>query len=279
MRSPSEHVAWGAVRDAITAIHNLEALLKSPRVGTRVLAGVLHEFLEGVNVLRGAFTQAASEARSEATAHARKTLSELARGRLDELERTMQRAMTSDFDARGRLALEQVVTRVSIDLDAAAELLDLSDRAEHAMETEILLEELAKVSLRGGGYGTDREIPVRLDQRGERCLLRADPHVCKRLVAFAIARVHAAGAPEVSIRVRAAVEVAHIEIAPTAPSERALAPTPLRLVRRIEPTDLVVEAAALAAAIGLSVRGAGDGADGRDGTGITILLQVPRAGQ
>jgi len=273
MRSPAAHVAWGAVRDAITAIHNLEALLKSPRVGTRVLAGVLHEFLEGVNVLRGAFTQSAAEARSEATARARKMLAEFARDRLDELERTMQRAMTSDFDARGRLALEQVVTRVSIDLDAAAELLDLSDRAEHAMETEILLAELAKVSLRGGGYGTDREIPVRLDQRGEGCLLRVDPHVCKRLVAFAIARVHAAGAPEVSLRVRCAVDVAHIEIASTAPSERALAPTPLRLVRRIEPTDPVVEAAALAVALVITARTGEDGSGG-----LTILLEVPRAG-
>jgi hypothetical protein len=287
-RAPADHVAWGAVRDAITAIHNLEVLLKSPRVGTKVLADVLHEFLDGVAVLRRAFANAAEEAKSEATILARKALAELTRSLLDELERTMQHAMTSDFDARGRLGLEQVVTRVSVDLDAAAELLDLSDRAEHATETELSLEELARVSLRGGGYGTEREIPVRLASGGatggcasgddaspplgrtdRECILRADPHVFKRLVAFAIARVHAGGAPEVSVRVHCGADSARIEVGPTTPSERALTPVGLRLVRRLGPTDAVVNAAALAAAMSMTPLESG---------GAMISFEVPRAG-
>lgn len=273
MRSPAEHVAWGAVRDALTSIHNLEVLLKSPRVGTKVLSEVLHEFLEGVAVLRAAFTKASQEAKTEATAHARKTLTELTTARLDELERTMQQAMTSDFDARGRLALEQVVTRVSVELDAAAELLDLSDRAEHTMETELSVAELAKVSLRGGAYGTDREIPVRVVRPSEDCVLRVDPHVFKRLVAFGIARVHASGAPEVSLRIRGGIDSVHIEIGQTAASERALASTPLRLVRRIGPTDAIVEAAAVTAPVKMASRTADDGGP------MTIAFEVARAGQ
>ncbi len=274
VRSPAEHVAWGAVRDALTSIHNLEVLLKSPRVGTKVLSEVLHEFLEGVAVLRAAFTKASQEAKSEATAHARKALTDLTRARLDELERTMQQAMTSDFDARGRLALEQVVTRVSVELDVAAELLDLSDRAEHAMETELSLEALAKVSLRGSAYGTDREIPVRFVRPSGDCVLRTDPHVFKRLVAFAIARVHASGAPEVSLRVRCSVDSAEIEIGATTTPERALPPTPLRLVRRIDPTDAIVEAAAAAAPVTMTTRAGAAASDP-----IAIRLEVPRAGQ
>jgi hypothetical protein len=269
-RKASDHVAWGAVRDAITAIHNLEVLLKSPRVGTKVLAGVLSEFIAGVSVLREAFSRASQSAKTEAMVDARKALAELTRARLDELERTMQLAMTSDFDARGRLALEQVVTRVSVDLDAAAELLDLSDRAEHAMETELSLEELARVSLKGGGYGTAREVPVRLALPAEDCLLRADPHVFKRLVAFAIARVHASGAPRVSLRVHCCADSARIEVGPTTAAVESLSPTPFRLIRRLEPTDAIVEAASRAAAITMTTRAT-------DAT--TISLEVPRAGQ
>src|SRR5271156_3692457 len=64
-RPPAEYVAWGAVRDAITAIHNFELLLKSPRVGTKLLGEVLPEFVAGVSVLRGAFTKAAESAKDE----------------------------------------------------------------------------------------------------------------------------------------------------------------------------------------------------------------------
>jgi hypothetical protein len=272
-RLPADQVAWGAVRDAITAIHNLEVLLKSPRVGTKVLADVLHEFLDGVGVLRAAFTSAAQEAKGEATLRARRGLAELTRTLLDELERAMQQAMTSDFDARGRLGLEQVVTRVSVDLDAAAELLDLSDRAEHAMEAELSLAELARVALRGGAYGTDREILVRFagaTQADRDCILRADPHVIKGLLAFAIARVHARGAAEVSLRLEAGADAARIEVGPTTSAERAVPSSRLRIVRLLEPTDAVVDAAATSAAIAMTPLESG---------AATIVLELPRAGQ
>jgi hypothetical protein len=274
-RAPHEHVAWGAVRDAITAIHNLEVLLKSSRIGTKVLAEVLHEFLAGVAVLRGTFGRSPESASDALTLAARRALADMTCGRLDELERTMQNAMTSDFDARGRLALEQVVTRVSVELDAAAELLDLSDRAESPAETELSLEELARVSLRGGVRGTDREIPVRLAPHAHDCVLRADPHVFKRLVAFAIARVHAAGVAQVTLRVHCGEDAARIEIGPTTAEEtKLLLPTAVRLARRIAPTDAIVEAAARKVSITLTIATTPDPA-----AAMTISLEVPRAGQ
>jgi hypothetical protein len=267
-RPPAENVAWGAVRDAITALHNFELLLKSPRVGTKLLGA-------GISVLRGAFTHAAESAKDEGALAARKSLSDFTCARLDELERTMQQATATDFDTRGRLTVEQVVTRVSVDLDVAAELLDLSERAEHAMETELTLDELATVSLRGGAYGTDREIAVRLVARTpesspDDCILRTDPHVFKRLVAFAIARVHAAGPTEISLRALSGPVSASIEVGPTSPLERSIAPTSLRLVRRIGPTDAIVEAAARTALVTMTVT---------TGDAPTIALEVPRVGQ
>jgi hypothetical protein len=276
-------IAWGAVRDAITAIHNLEVLLKSPRIGTKVLAEVLHEFLAGVTALRTAFGDAALNAGDAGTLAARKELADLVRDRLDDLERTLQQAMTSAFDARARLALEQVVTRVSVDLDAAAELLDLSDRAERPLETDLALEELAKVTLRGGARGTDCEVSVRLvsldgepargvdrSARGSDRLFRADPHVFKRLVGFAMARVHAAGAAEVSVRMRGGPENARIEVGPTTATEESIIAVAMRLVRRIAPTDAVVEAAARAASIAVTTQ---------PPPAMTVSFEVPRAPQ
>jgi hypothetical protein len=262
-RPPADYVAWGPVRDAITAIHNLETLLKSPRVGTKVLAEVLHEFLNGVTVLREAFAKAAHSAKGEPSLAARGALAEFTRARLDELERSMRQGMTTDFDARGRLGLEQVVIRVSVDLDAAAELLDLSERSEHVVETELSLEELARVSIRPARVG-DREIALRLVKHEGDCVLRADPHVFKRLVAFAVARVHAQGALEPTIRVHGDEECACIEVGPMRPGEASIPVTRTRLVRRIDPTDAIVEAAAESAGIDVKASGA------------VITLSVPR---
>lgn len=253
-RPPAEFVAWGAVRDAITSIHNLESLLKSPRVGTKVLAEVLHEFLTGISVLREAFLKAGASAKSEAALEARGALGEFARGKLDELGKAMQAAMVTDFDARGRLGLEQVVMRVSVDLDAAAELLDLSERAEAPLVTELPLDELARVALRGGARGTDREVAVRLAMEPHHdCLLRTDPHVFKRLVAFAVSRLHAAGAAEVTIRASCEAEHAQIDVGPTLPEDGSLRATSLRLVRRLDPTDAIVDAAARSAGVVMTV--------------------------
>ena len=256
-RPPADSVAWGGVRDSITAIHNLEVLLKSPRVGTRVLAEVLHEFVNGITVLRGAFLQAAASAGTERALLARRALAEFTRGGLDELERAMQRALSTDFDARGRLGLEHVVGRVSIDLDAAAELLDLSERAEHAAPTELSLQELTRVSFRPTpGAEGDGAIPVRLARSEVDCVLRTDPHVFKRMTTFAIGRAHALGAAEPVIRVQCDEERAWIDVGPLRPADAPIVPMMMRLARRIEPTDAVVDAAAGSAAIDVAATGA-----------------------
>jgi hypothetical protein len=268
-RPPAESVAWGGVRDAVTAMHNLEVLLKSPRVGTKLLGEVLHEFVTGASVLRAAFTSAAESVRDRDTSMARHALAAFTASRLDELERTMQLAVESEFDARGRLALEQVVSRVTVDLDAAAELLDLSERAERPSETDLTVGQLALVSLSGRARGTDREIAVRLVEPvgcEDHPLVRADPHVFKRLIAFCVARVHAGGADEVSARLGLRATSVTLEISATRGPEAALAAVRLRLVRRIDPTDAVVDAAAASAGIVLTSPSAG-----------TIALEVPVA--
>ena len=94
-------------------------------------------------------------------------------------------------------------------------------------------------------------------------MLRADPHVFKRLIVFAVARAHAAGAASVTIRVGCEGERAFITVGATHASEITLPTTAMRLVRRVEPTDLVVDSAARSASIDMVVDG-------------TITLSAPR---
>jgi predicted nucleic acid-binding protein len=176
----------------------------------------------------------------------------------------MRTARSAELDARARLALEQVVMRVSVDLDAAAELLDLSERAERPVLAELALEELAWVSMRSGARTSEREIPVRLRTERDDCVLRADPHVFKRLVAYAVARLHAGGASGVTLRVACEPKVARVELLPTTDADAPLKPTPTRLVRRIPPTDAIVAAAA--ASVGI---------DATEAPG-QVVLGVPR---
>src|SRR5258708_5876332 len=54
-RAPS---AWGAARDALAAVHNLEALFRSASVAYRTILDLLPELRTGAGVLREAFDRA-----------------------------------------------------------------------------------------------------------------------------------------------------------------------------------------------------------------------------
>ncbi len=249
---PAEFVAWGPVRDAVAALHNLEMLLKSPRVSAKTLTSVLPEFLASCAKLRDAFTLRSGERSRDAQA-ARSVLCDFTVGRIDELESAMRGAIGAEVETRTRLSLEQVVTRVSVDLDAAAELLDLAERAENAAPTELSVRGLARVSLSASGNHADGEIAVRFDDRSHECVLSADPHVLTRLIAFAAARAHAGGAQEVALRVDCEGDQARILVEAAGAADAALPTFPTRLARRIDATDAVVEAAARAAGIKVDV--------------------------
>jgi hypothetical protein len=260
----------------MTSIHNLETLLKSPRVAMKVLASVLPEFLASVHLLREAFGASVTlqappasgrtpdpRPRTAEANDARAALCTFTLGRLDELEAAMRHASTHDLDARGRLALEQVVTRVSVDLDAAAELLDLAERAENASPIELSLDGLARGSLQGLPRG-EREVHVILVRGPGDCSMVADAHVLRRLLAFAVARANAFGADEITIHASCVSTHARIHVAQSDASESGIGPLPMRLVRRIEPTDAIVQAAARAAGIGIHV----------DGGAVTFTIPV-----
>lgn len=247
---PAEFVSWGPVRDAVTSIHNLETLLRSPRVGASVLEPVLPEVLSGVKALRAAFRSAADST----TCAARDALSSFAVARLDEIQIAVELAASAGIDARSRLGLEKSVARVSAEVGAATELLDLVERADHAATTDLSLRELGR-TLSAKSRAIEPEIVTRLDVEDTDHAVVADPHVLKRLVAYAVSHAHAHGANEVTIRVVPDGARVVMSIAKSEPTDEALPQIPVRLVRRVGPTDAVVLAAAKAAKVGMQVTG------------------------
>jgi hypothetical protein len=251
-------VSWGRIRDALAAVHNLETLLKSPRVGASVLAALLPELRASCAILRQAFD-------GGATAGPRAPLADFAGELLDQLERALDEAARGEIEARERLALEQVVAKVSGDLDAAVELLDLIERAEAATPTELSLEELAKASLAmGTSLAQSEEAVVRLDTRDAECVLVADAHVVLRILGLAIARVRSAGAEEVTVRASCEPTSVTITVAAADAAAAALPATITRAPRRIAPADAIVEAA---------MRAIG----GRVVLGEAVVIGLPRA--
>ncbi len=83
--------------------------------------------------------------------------------------------------------------------------------------------------------------------------MAADAHVLRRLLAFAVARANAFGADQVTIHASCAATHARIHVEQSGADASGIGPLPMRLVRRIEPTDAIVQAAARAAGIGIHV--------------------------
>ncbi len=232
--------AWGRTRDALAAVHNLETLLRSPRVGASTLAALLPELVGSCVVLRAAFDGAESLARTELAAYANE--------RLLVLEHALNEAGAGGLETRARLALEQVVSSVLSELDAAVDLLDLSERAHGASVGELSLAELTRAALGmvGSSPPSAEGVLVRVDTEDAACVVLADPHVVARVLGGAIVRVRAAGVRDIVVRARCEARAVTLTVAP-APADGATgSPVTTRVMRRIPPTDAILEDAVTA---------------------------------
>jgi hypothetical protein len=227
--------AWGRIRDALAAVHNLETLLRSPRVGTSTLAALLPELLVSCAVLRDAFDPAGNDAREDLATYARE--------RIAVLEAALQEAGTGGIETRARLALEQVVTRVLSELDAAVDLLDLSDRAHSANLGELSLGELTRAALgMAGSVPPSAEgVLVRVDTEDAACVVLAEPHVVARVLGGAIVRVRAAGVRDIVVRARCEERAVTLTVGPADVAAALLPGVTTRVMRRIPPTDAILE--------------------------------------
>ena len=211
--------ARGAVRDAVSSLQNLHALLRSTKVGPRAISAVLPEMLEGFSPLGDdAALAMAHVAPRLASSETLDALAGYVRGAGAEIAAAVATATAKALDARARLTLEAAIERVAPNLDAARWLIDLvlaaADERPATLDLAELLEEaLAPSSQRGASWGPIATVHLVLPARGL-CSVVASPRVAIPLMHFAVAHVHAArrgarGATEVvgAFTDRAVIEV------------------------------------------------------------------------
>ena len=149
-------VQRGVLRDALGGLHNLVQLLHSIRVGPKALTAVIPDVQASCAAMRRAARELLEEIGSELSST---TAIEELRGffepRINELERSLTLAMRTPINARARLDLENVLGRLSRELDAARELLDLLEDAIEGPTVRLSLLEI----VRHGVVSPDRHLP------------------------------------------------------------------------------------------------------------------------
>jgi len=224
-RAPS---AWGATRDALAAVHNLDALLRSGSVLYRTIQELLPELRTTAGVLREAFERArAAEAPTvrEVGVHGVDRVDEL--GRL--LEATaMADEERDDLAARARTLADE--------LEATADLLALLERAADPVPTDVNVDLIVREAVRLAGTGRGRELVVRFDEASPDCTLHADPYVVGSLLSLLIACAHAGGVTEVAVRARCTADRATFTVEAARADDESHPTLIMRVLPAVPPT-------------------------------------------
>jgi hypothetical protein len=148
------NAARGTLREALSALRNFAELLHSVRVGSKALISVLPDVAAGCAPMRATVDSllagvSARAGMSEATA----SLATYFSPRLALMDRELGAAGDRPLSAKSRLALEQVITRLSLELDTARGLLDLLVDAVSNQSVRVDLAELMQQSFAGPPSG------------------------------------------------------------------------------------------------------------------------------
>jgi hypothetical protein len=238
-RAPS---AWGAVRDALAAVHNLSALLRSTSVQSRTILDLLPELKVGAGLLHAAFERAvvgdapgvegAGEASGAAVtvgAHGLKIVEAF-----DALLAAI--AASPGASTEDRESLADRAGALADELEAAADLLALLDRAAAPVATEVGLDLVAREAGRMSGTARGNELIVQFDGKSPECIVTTDPYVLGPLISLLIASVHAAGVNAIVLRARSAPK-AHFIVEAARLEDASLPSLSLRVTRWIAPSE------------------------------------------
>ena len=225
-RAPS---AWGPVRDALAALHNLGALLRSTSVKYKLILNLLPELRASAAVLRDVFALAAA-----ATDDATREVGEQGQRSVSELVALLDATALAD---EGRDALAVRAKERTDDLDAAAEMLALLERAADPVPTSVSMQLIVRETGRLWGGGHRREVAVRFDDAAADVTIEADPYVVGPLLSLLLALVRAAGAGEVVVRASGAGPQAVIEVEPSGAGDGGLRPIAVRVLPALAPAE------------------------------------------
>ena len=253
-RAPS---AWGPVRDALAALHNLGALLKGASVRYKVILDLLPELRACAAVLGEVFERASAGA-DEAT----REVGEQGRQSVAQMVQLLDATALAD---EGREDLAVRAKERADDLDAASEMLALLERAADPVPTSVSIQLIVRETGRLWGGGPRREVAVRFDDTGADVTIEADPYVVGPLISLVLGLVRAAGAMDVVVRASGAESEAVIEVEPAAPADAGVRPLAVRVLPALAPAEKT--ARRVAAQIGASLELAGTRA----------VLRLPKA--
>jgi len=173
--------AWGAARNALAGVHNLEALLRSSDIENETLLELIPELRLSAGVLREAFRR--SHASGDKAALAAGDHGE--RG-VDQFEALLDAIVGA---AEPRLDSAARARALADSLEAATDLLALLDRAAAPVATEVSLSLLARESNRMATTTRGREIVVQFSESDPDGVVVTDPAALGPLLSLLVAIV------------------------------------------------------------------------------------------
>lgn len=198
--------ARGRARDVLIGIHNLRALLRSPKAGPRIIAPLLAEIAEGCrhigDVLRSMLLVMPPDVSGDPVLADRVLDAEQAGA---DLAAAVARAEAARVDARARLSLEAAIERLAPVLEGTHDLVSvlLAGLVDTPLEIDVtaLLEpSLLDASFSARSWGISHEVAVHVPK--EPLYALASPSVALPYVLYALAHV-ASFEPSTPVQVEA----------------------------------------------------------------------------
>jgi hypothetical protein len=244
-RAPS---VWGAMRDALAALRNLDALLRSGSVLYRTILGLLPELRASAGVLRAAFERAKTgegaeggAAASPGASAATVEVGSYGLGRVEALEQLLDATAQAD-DEREDLASRALA--LADELEASADLLALLERAADPAPTDVGVDLIVRETVRHSRSGRGEEIAVRFDEASPDCTVQADPYVVGPLLTLLLAVVRAGSGAPLVVRARCAESEATLLVEHALPEDASRLSLSMRLLPPVPPTAAAARRAA-----------------------------------
>lgn len=227
-RAPS---AWGAVRDALASLHNLDALLRSSNVLYKTIRDLLPELRTSAGVLREAFQRAQGSGDETTVA-----VGDQGVAGIKNLEKLLEATAMAEEE---REDLAKRARSLADELEAAADLLALFERAVAPVATDVTLHLVVRETGRLAGSNKGREVSARMDTTAPDLNVHADPYVLGQLLTLLVGYVATATGADVVIRPRMRTGGAGlISVEPASAADASLEVTTLRVVPTLPATML-----------------------------------------